>query len=177
MDTTKTDVDEAFEWMILIIGIVSAIMSQYPEYFYTMSPGAAEPSLKAAKAIVIPLVITIVIWLVGKLAISKRVQVLAKLVAWMVVIGVTWVNFYNYLLGLTWASGIHYETGITNDFLVMFGMLFFFLLPSIFTYFVVVPKYREMYPDSTLLKSKIKLIITYIVIQSSLFALVVSLVS
>jgi hypothetical protein len=177
MGMTKTEVDEAFEWMVLIIGIVSAIMSQYPTYFYTLSPGAAEPSLKAAKAIVIPLQITIVIWLVGKLAINKRVQVLAKVVAWMVVIGVTWENVYNYLLGLTWASGIHYETTIMNDFLVMFGTLFFFLFTPIFTYFVVVPKYREMYPDSTLLKSKIKFIITYIVTQTSLFALVVSLVS
>jgi hypothetical protein len=177
MHVPKADVDEAFEWMVLIIGIVSAIMSQYPAYFYTMSPGAAEPSLKAAKAIVIPLVITIVIWLVGKLAASKRVQVVAKVVAWMVVIGVTWVNFYNYLLGLTWASGFHYEATVINDILVMFGMLFFFLLPAIFTYFVAVPKYREMYPDSTLLKSKIKFIITYIVTQTCLFALVISLVS
>jgi hypothetical protein len=30
---TKTDVDEAFEWLVLIIGIVSAIMGQYPKYF------------------------------------------------------------------------------------------------------------------------------------------------
>jgi len=174
---TKTDVDDAFEWMVLIIGIVSAIMIQYPAYFYTMSPGAAEPSLKAAKAIVIPLVITILIWLVGKLAVSKRVQVLAKVVAWMVVTGVTLNNFYNYMLGLIWASGFHYETTILNDVFIALGMLLFFLFPLILPYFVVVPKYREIYPDSTLLSSKIKFIITYAVTQICLFVLVVSLVS
>jgi len=177
MVVTKPEVDEAFEWMVLIIGIVSAIMIQYPAYFYTMSPGAAEPSLKAAKAIVIPLVITILIWLVGKLAVSKRIQVSAKVVAWMVVVGVTWVNFYNYMLGLIWASGFHYETTILNDVFVSLGMLLFFLLAPVLTYFVVVPKYREIYPDSALLRSKIKFIVTYAVTQTCLFMLVVSLVS
>lgn len=176
MSVTKPDVDEAFEWVVLIIGIVSAIMSQYPEYFYTMSPGVVEPSLKAAKSIVIPLVITIVIWLIGKLAVSKRVQVLAKVVAWMVVIGVTWVNFYFYVLGLMYASGIQFP-GIMNDIQVAFGQLVFLLLSPIFTYFVVLPKYREIYPESTLLRSKTKFIITYAVTQAFLFVLEVILVS
>ena len=173
----KTDVDEAFEWLVLIIGIVSAIMSQYPTYFYTMSPGVAEPSLKAAKAIVIPLVITIFIWLIGKLAISEPLQVLAKVVAWMVVVGITLYNFYNYILGLIWASGFHYETTILDDVFVSLGIILFFLLAPIFTYFVVIPKYRQIYPESNLLRSKIKFIITYAVTQTCLFVLVVSLVS
>lgn len=174
---TKADVDEAFEWLVLIIGIVSAIMSQYPTYFYTLSPSTVDPSLKAAKAIVPPLIITILIWLVGKLSTSKRVQVLAKIVAWMVVIGVTWVNVYNYLIGLIWASGFPIEIGITNDIYVTFGILCFFLLPLIFTYFVVAPKYREIYPDSTLLASRFRFIVAYVVTQIFLLALVVSLQS
>jgi len=173
----KTDVDEAFEWLVLIIGIVSAVMSQYPTYFYTMSPGVAEPSLKAAKAIVVPLVIMIFIWLIGKLAVSETVQVLAKIVAWMVVVSITFYNFYNYILGLIWASGFHYETSILDDVFVSLGIILFFLLAPIFTYFVVVPKYRQIYPDSNLLRSKIKFIITYAVTQTCLFVLVVSLVS
>lgn len=174
---TKTDVDEAFEWLVLIIGIVSAIMSQYPAYFYTLSPSQRDPSLTAARAIVPPLIITILIWLVGKLSTSKRVQVVVKIAAWMVVIGVTWVNVYNYSLGLTWASGIHYETGMLNNFLTGLGMLGFFLFPPIVTYLAVIPRYREMYPDSTFLKSKLQFIITYIVTQTILFTLVVALQS
>ncbi len=174
---TKPEVDEAFEWMVLIIGIVSAIMSQYPAYFYTMSPGAAEPSLKAAKVIVIPLAITILIWLVGKLAVSKRAQVLAKVIAWIVVVGVTLNNFYNYMLGLVWASGFHYETTILNDVFVSLGIVLFFSLAPVLTYFVILPKYREIYPDSALLRSKIRFMITYVVTQTCLFVLVVSLVS
>jgi hypothetical protein len=174
---TKTDVDEAFEWLVLIVGIVSAIMSQYPAYFYTLSPSQRDPSLTAARAIVPPLIITILIWLVGKLSTSKRVQVLAKVVAWMVVIGVTWVNVYNYLIGLMWASGFQIEIGIANDIFLMptFGFLCLFMLPLVFTYFVVVPKYRQIYPDSTLLTSKVRFIAAYVATQIFLLALVISL--
>ena len=172
---TKPEVDEAFEWMVLIIGIISAIMSQYPEYFDTLSPGVAEPSLKAAKAIVIPLVITIFIWLAGKLAVSKPVQVSAKVVAWMVIADVTVTNYYNYMQGLIWSSGFDYLTAGLNDVFVSLGMLLFFLVGPVLTHFVVVPKYREVYPDSTLLKSKIKLIITYAVIQACVFGLAIGL--
>jgi hypothetical protein len=172
---TKPEVDEAFEWMVLIIGIISAIMIQYPEYFYTLSPGVAEPSLKAAKSIVIPLVITIFIWLVGKLAVRKSVQVVAKVVAWMVVVDVTIGNYYSYVQGLIWSSGFDYLAAGLNDVFVSLGMLLVFLVSPVLTHFVVVPKYREVYLDSTFLRNKIKLIITYAVIQACFFGLAIGL--
>lgn len=174
---TKPDVDEAFEWFVLVISIVSAIMVQYPEYFYTMTPGAANPSLKAAKAIVIPLVITILIWLVGKLAVSKPLQVSAKVISWLVITDITITNYYSYMQGLIWASGFNYVKMGLNDFFVLLGMLLFFLIGPVLTYFVVVPKYRQVYSDSVFLRSKIKLIITFAVVQACVFGLVVILVS
>lgn len=162
--------------MVLILSILSAIMIQYPQYFYTMTPGVAEPSLKAAKSIVIPLVITIVVWLTAKLALSKRVQVLAKVVAWMIVIGVTSVNFGLYVVGLMYASGVQFR-GIVNDIYIGSGQITFFLLSPLFTYFLVLPKYSEIYPESSLLKSKTKFIITSAVTQALLFVLEVILVS
>ena len=174
---TKQDVDEAFEWLVLVIGIVSAIMVQYPEYFYTLTPGVAEPSLKAAKAIVIPLVITILIWLVGKLADRKPVQVLTKVVAWVFVTDFTITNYYSYMQGLLWASGFNYITLGLNDFFVLLGMLLTFLVGPILTHFIVVPKYKEIYSDSVFLRNKIKLVITYAVVQACVFGLAIGLVS
>ena len=31
----KHDIDEAFEWLVVILGVVTAILVQYPEHFYT----------------------------------------------------------------------------------------------------------------------------------------------
>ncbi len=171
----KPEVDEAFEWMVLVIGIVSAIMIQYPEYFYTMTPGAAEPSLKAAKAIVIPLVITIIIWLVGKLAVSKPVQTLTKIMAWIVITDVTLLNFISYFQGLIWSSGFNWVRAGLDSVFVLGGMILFFLVGPVLTHFVVAPKYRQVYPDSVFLKSKIKLIITYVIIQVCVFGLVMGI--
>jgi hypothetical protein len=173
----KPDVDEAFEWMVLVIGIVSAIMIQYPEYFFTLTPGSAEPSLKAAKAIVIPLLITILVWLVGKLAVRKPVQVLAKVIAWVFVIDFTVTNYFSYMQGLIWASGFDYIAMGLDSVVVLLGMFLTFLVGPIFTYFVVMPKYREVYPDSLFIRSKIKLVITYIIVQICVFGLAVGLVS
>ena len=173
----KSEVDEAFEWTVLIIAVVSAIMIQYPDYFYTLTPGPADPSLKASKALVIPLVLTIIIWLIAKLAVSKRVQVFTKVFAWMVVLGFAWANLYTYLTGLIYASGIHYEIGMTNDIVVVSGMVGLFLIPPAITYFVIVPKYRESYPDSTLLRSKTKFIITYIIAMACVMSLAIGLSS
>ncbi len=172
---TKSEVDEAFEWTVLIIGVVSAIMIQYPDYFYTLTPGPADPSLKASKALVIPLVILIIVWLVGKLAISKRVQIYAKVFAWMLVIGFAWANLYQYLLGLIFASGIHYEVGITNDIAVLSGMVGIFLIDPAVTYFVVVPRYRESYPDAALLRSKSRFVLTYIIAMVCVMLLAIGL--
>jgi len=172
----KPDVDEAFEWMVLVIGIVSAIMIQYPEYFFTLTPGSAEPSLKAAKAIVIPLLITILVWLVGKLAVRNPVQVLAKVIAWVFVIDFTVTNYFSYMQGLIWASGFDYIAMGLDSVVVLLGMFLTFLVGPIFTYFVVMPKYREVYPDSLFLRSKIKLVITYVIVQICVFGLAVGLV-
>ena len=171
----KSEVDEAFEWTVLIIAVVSAIMIQYPDYFYTMTPGPADPSLKASKALVIPLVLLIIVWLIAKLAINRRVQVFSKVFAWMLVIGFTWANLYQYMLGLIYASGIHYEIGITNDIAVLSGMAGIFLIDPAVTYFVIVPRYRESYPESTLLRSKTKFIITYIIAMICVMSLAIGL--
>jgi len=175
MRLTKPEVDEAFEWMVLIIGIISAIMIQYPEYFYTLTPGVSEPSLKAAKSIVIPMVISIFIWLVGKLAVSSSVQVLAKVVAWVFVTDVTVSNYYSYMQGLIWFSGFDYLEAGLNDVFVGLRMLLFLLVGPILTHFVVVPKYRMVYSDSTLLRNKVKLVIIYAVIQACVFGLAIGL--
>ena len=161
--------------MVLVIGIISAIMIQYPEYFYTLSPGVAEPSLKAAKSVVIPLVITIFIWLIGKLAVSKSVQVLTKVVAWVFVTDVTVTNYYSYMQGLIWYSGFDYLKAGLNDVFVSLGMLLFLLVGPVLTHFVVAPKYREVYPDSTLLRSRVKLAIMYVAIQVGVFGLAIGL--
>jgi len=168
----KPDIDEAFEWLIVMLGIVSAILSQYPQYFYSFSPSVDRPlSLRAAMSIVPPIVITIVLWLIGKLSSRNIVQAVAKVVSWMFIMGVTWANLWSYSAGIiitVWS--IH-----PYDFPNFLGAIGFFLFSPIVTYFVVIPKYREIYPDLSFLKSKAKFLITYVVTNILLFLLIMSI--
>ena len=58
---SKTDLDDAFEWFVIIIGIVTGIMSGSPEYFWSAPPFDVSPSMKAAEAVVVPLLLTLMI--------------------------------------------------------------------------------------------------------------------
>ena len=180
---TKVNIDEAFEWLIVMLGIVSAIMSQYPQYFYFISPHPERPqSLRAAMSIVIPMVITIGLWLIGKLSSRSRVQAMAKVVSWMFILDVTFVNLWSYFLGIILqllqmppSSSIYDFIGADRVALInMLQLIGVLLFSSIVTYFVVIPKYRDIYPDISFLKSKTKFLITYGVTTLFLFMLSMS---
>jgi hypothetical protein len=167
----KPDVDEAFEWLIVMLSIVSAILSQYPEYFYTVTPMSSRPtSLKAAMSIVPPLVITIIIWLTGKLSRRRTVQALSRVIAWMITLGITWVNLNLFFQGIMWAAW----RIIPNDLMITTGLLGFSLLCPAVTYFVVMPRYREVYPDLPFFRSRVQFLVVQVVIYILLFALIES---
>ena len=160
---SKADVDSAFEWLVLIIGIVSAIMSQYPEHFSAFFPTlpGIPPSVAAARSLILPLVLTVFIWLVGKLIRATRYQAIIKMFAWMYALNTTWANIVTYLMGSKWVS-IEFSASVP------LGHLGFFLIVPTFTYAVVIPRYREIYPDSRFLRS-IPAIIAALVLALLLF--------
>jgi hypothetical protein len=166
------NIDEAFEWLIVMLGIVSAILSQYPQYFYSFSPSVDRPlSLRAAMSIVPPIVITIVIWLIGKISSRNIIQAVTKVISWIFVLGITWANLWSYFSGIIIA-----ELSISPfDYPNWLGAIGFFIFSLTVTYFGVIPKYREMYPELSFLKSKIKFLVTYGVTNILLFMLIMSI--
>lgn len=153
----KADVDEAFEWLVLIIGIVSAIISQYPEYFqaYLQVWGELPASLVAARALILPLVLMVMMWLVGKLMTDLRYKPVVKVFAWMYALIAAFANMLIYLAGARWLS---VEGGSA---VVPAGLFYVLVIPG-FTYKVVVARYREIYPDSTFLRSRPGFIVAYV---------------
>lgn len=155
----KTDVDEAFELLLVITGIVCAIMSQYPEYFWRyfgQYPKDFPIALAATRSLVLPLVVALILWIVGKLITNLRYQAVIKVFAWMYALNLTFGNVFMYMLGSRWLPfGPEIGAGLGN-------IVFFLIVPS-FNYVVVLPKYKKMYPESTFLQSKIMFIIASIV--------------
>jgi len=150
---SKTDVDEAFEWFVIIIGIVTGIMSGFPEYFWNAPPYDIPPSMKAAKAVVVPLLLTLAIWLIGRLS-ARQYQPIAKVIAWIYVSSLTLGYCQSFFMGIGWIPSSSTTVGL--------GMIFGFA-PLLLVYKFIIPKYRDSYPESQFLKSKIKLLIVFII--------------
>jgi len=148
------DVDDAFEWLVLIYGIVNAIIVSYPEYFYWGEQYGMPVSEVAVKSAVLPLLVTALIWIAGKLATDGRLQVIAKLTAWVFALALVWGRVFGYLGGAEFIPMSSMWMGLNM-------LIILFFIP-VFGYVVVLPRYREMYPDLNLLRSKILFVIVFI---------------
>ena len=146
----RSDADEAFEWVVIMIGIVSGVMTAFPEMFWLIYPQNVSPSLQAAKAVVVPLLLTTMIWLIGKFS-AERYQPIAKVIAWL------YVSILISSYCLTYFGGI----GLIprNATMVGLGMVFLNIVGPVVIFKLIVPRYRESYPESGFLRSKIKLLI------------------
>jgi hypothetical protein len=149
----KTDVDEAFELMLVITGIVCAIMSQYPEYFWwTQYPEDFPIALAATRSLILPLIVALTLWIVGKLVTNLKYQAAIKVFAWMYALNLTFGFVLMYMVGSKWLPfGPEIGAGLGN-------ILFFLIIPSL-NYVIVLPKYKKMYAESKFLQSKIMFII------------------
>lgn len=163
----KADVDEAYELMLVIIGLVSAIMSSYPEYFrsyFTQYPEGFPIALAATRSLILPLVISLALWIVGKLIANLGHQAAIKMFAWMYALNMTVGDVFAYMIGSRWMPmGPAIGAGIGN-------IIFLLVVPSI-NYAIVLPKYKVMYPESKILRNKI------IFVVASMAALILFLIT
>jgi hypothetical protein len=144
------DVDEAFEWLVLIIGIVCGIMNQFPDLFWLVYTSSAPSSLQAAKTVVIPILLTLMIWLIGKFT-SRQYQPVAKVIAWLYVSELLFSYCLMYFWGIEWIP--------RNNTIVGLGMVILNIIGPVVIFKIIVPRYREIYSDSIFLKSKIRLLL------------------
>ena len=150
----RNETDEAFEWLVLIIGIVVGIMSQYPELFWPMVPYTeSSSSVQAAKGVVIPLLMTLMIWLVAMFT-SERFQPVIKVIAWFYVSVLICSYLLTFLWGIGWIPRSTVATGV--------GMLFLAVLGPVVIIRVILPRYRETYPGSRFLHSWFKLLLALV---------------
>jgi len=148
------DVDHAFELLLVIMGLVMAIFSSHPEVLVAGGdiPYYLIPLM--LRVTVIPLLIMLFVWLAAKLSRNEYRQILIKIVAWMIAINYTISFLYLYFRGIGFLPGTRAEELILSAIT--------FVINPFFVYVVVVPSYKEMYPDATFFKSKIGFIVAYV---------------
>jgi len=156
MIMSDVDVDGAYEWLIVVVGIILGIMSSYPLYFWGDIPEASA-SLQAVRSVVLPLVVSAVLWLMGKLILDQNRMLVVKFVAWMYSLATTAAFFLNYLMGVNFLV----IKGEMNQAIVGYSVLFLF--SPVFVYGVVYPLYKRKYPDAIFFRNKLWLILTLVI--------------
>lgn len=160
------EVDEAFNWLVLILSTVSGVLVGLPE---TM-----EVKKAVALGLVPPLLVLVVLWLFSHLTGRTSPKIILKSFAW----------FYTSFMFLTFIFVFAYVTSplfISLFFrpytpLVLVGIalaVFFFVAPFVFYSVAIQPKYREDHRDSKLLASRLRPALLYILALATYLPLMI----
>lgn len=87
--------DEAFNWLVVLLGTIAAAMSQFPERV----PFLLQGSLAVVRIFVFPFVILVILWLAGSLARETGSQVVLKSLSWIYASAILAIDFVALLFG------------------------------------------------------------------------------
>lgn len=155
---STSDVDSAYQSLIVILGLTFSIMGSNPEFFWTDNPEM--PSvITGMRTAVIPLLILAALMLIGMLLTDENRKIHVKLVAWATAVILASVNIMIFFQGVQFYRGF----GDSTTELYISVLLIFILIPALVFRFIG-PKYREMYPNASYFNdnTRRRLAITYV---------------
>jgi len=167
---SKTDVDRAYELLVVIIGLNFSIMGKNPEFFWGGNPDMPI-ELTAMRQTVIPLLVLTSIWLTGYLLTNENHKILVKIAAWAFALFMAMVHTLIYFEGAQFWSGVPHQQ---EQYI---GLPFVLLIIPLLVFKFIAPRYKEMYPDATFFKTntRLRLVITYVLYNVMLwFTLIMS---
>jgi len=143
--------DEAFNWLVLILSTIAGALSQFPEFYPLTSPRV---ELALVRLLVFPVVILVFLWLWGLLARKSEFQVVIKSYSWIFASIILMADLILLLLGTViprgYFGGPPSLLGNIMSAILITSPLYLSLL---FCISVVRPLMREIYKDSKFLYS------------------------
>lgn len=154
-----SQLDEAFNWLVLILGIIAGVLSDFPQLLVVHTQWI---ELAVVRLLVFPVIILVFLWLCGLLARNVAFQVVMKSFSWIFASIILMADFVLLILGI-FPIYIPRGPGTTPLGMVIQGLILFSpLYFSIFCLLVVRPRMREAYKDSKFLYSLPRQALTYI---------------
>lgn len=162
--------DEAFNWLVLILITISGALSQFPEifYFFPQVESPAGIAIGLVRILIFPVVILVFIWLWGYLTRETEHQVALKSLSWILAFIILLYLLVFLILSFIRPGGPTENGGPTRENLPLFVILMLSLVSPLFLsplFFLraVRPRMREIYKDSELLRSLSKEVLLWIV--------------
>jgi hypothetical protein len=97
------EIDEAFNWLVLIIGTLTASLVQFP-HLYPFSQPLEHPEIPILKVLLIPLVILIFSWLSSHIIQRQEARIILKCFSWEYALLILVIDL-SFLLGVI--LGVH----------------------------------------------------------------------
>jgi hypothetical protein len=141
------EIDEAFNWLLLILGTLATTLIGSMHLFPLPSPPLTPKiEIQFMRLLVVPLIILIICWLSSHLVQGKEIRSVLKTFSWIYALMLLWVDllfFSSLILGTDIRGSAPYVVGT-------------FWVPSIVYLVAIRKRYRLIFPDSKFLKSSMK---------------------
>jgi len=148
-------IDDAFDWLILIMSTMNGGLIGLPE--------TLEAKKAMAGAVILPFFVLVMVWLLGHLIRRERLKAILKIYAWF------------YALFMLEMFGVLFFDQIYGFLLILHVKVFTVFMPSVFLFLAFIfggpfvffdrlvrPTYKEIYKDSKLLSSRKLLALLYV---------------
>jgi hypothetical protein len=148
------EIDDAFNWIILILTTISGFLIDLPE--------TAEAKKIVASGFILPLLALYVIWFMSYFIRSVDIKLALKTLGWFYATFISML-FVFFFMDVSYGMG-PLLSGLSRQFIIIIPVLLvvFFAAPILFFRLFVLPIYRVDYGDSNFLASSLKQVLLYI---------------
>jgi len=163
----ETEIDKAFDWLVLILAAIAAALCQFPE-LYPLKPYEIA-SLTIVRVLVFPMVVLAIVWLWSHLARKMEYKIALKSFAWIYASFMLTADIMLLLMGTVRIplAGVQFKPAPGSPLQIVSTLLFAvfppIVFPILFCFFVIRPRFRELYKDSKFLYSLQQQALLYII--------------
>jgi hypothetical protein len=150
------EIDEAFNWLVLILGTISATLVDYRHLYPFSSLITPKVEIQLMSLLFIPLIELVILWLSSYLIQKKEIRIVLKTFSWIYALFILILDLM-FFLGIVVGKDIR-----TSPFIA--GPAFF--IPSLIYLAIIHSRYRAIYPDSKFLNSNVKQILLCLVVTA-----------
>jgi len=148
------EIDEAFNWLVLILSTLAGVLFQNPLLFTSMSytpfrVRPSEPTIALIRVLVIPLIVLVSSWLGSRLIQNKGIRIFLKCFSWFQALMFLVIEFH-FLVGAVLGE---FGTSLMAQGLFLWAPI---LLPSLVYLRFIRNQYKTIFPESKFLNSNKK---------------------
>jgi len=92
------EIDEAFNWLVLILTTLAGVLFQNPLLFTSTRPfnvHPSEPAIALIRVLLIPLIVLVISWLGSHLIRNKELRIFLKCFSWIYALLILVIEFFS----------------------------------------------------------------------------------